>query len=353
MTVTVYSSKDASAPVMTGVSGSLVAVLDACLVNGYGTKSGAGWTIAYTGTNERVYKMSPTAGTGNSLFVNDAGPSVPNEAEMTGFEAPTGLGTGSGQFPTAPQISIGIGAVVCRKSATNDATIRNWTLIADNTCFYLFVETGDFAAPLATMPFVFGDIFSYKTSDPYRTVIIGRSATNNNSNSFENFGVLAGVSYSPLAITFGGHFMDRHWSGVGGSIPVGKHIEQTKLSGTIYGQGGAGYSGTNPIPLNNSPVVGIGGISPGFVTFNYPNGPDGGLYLSPIWIHHSGAVRGYLKGLWSPVQPTPLNHNDTYSGTGNLAGKSFLSQSITIGSNSAWQNSFIGQVHIETSSTWS
>ncbi|NDU90166.1 MAG: hypothetical protein G3I08_09885, partial [Ferrovum sp.] len=119
MTVTVYSSKDASAPVMTGVSGSLVTVLDACLVNGYGTKSGAGWTIAYTGTNERVYKMSPTAGTGNSLFVNDAGPSVPNEAEMTGFEAPTGLGTGSGQFPTAPQISIGIGAVVCRKSATN------------------------------------------------------------------------------------------------------------------------------------------------------------------------------------------------------------------------------------------
>ena len=65
------------------------------------------------------------------------------------------------------------------------------------------------------------------------------------------------------------------------------------------------------------------------------------------------SVRGYLKGLWSPVQSTPLNHNDTYSGTGNLTGKSFLSQSIMIGSNSAWQNSFIGQVHIETSSTWS
>ncbi|WP_297486902.1 MULTISPECIES: hypothetical protein [Pseudomonadota] len=38
MTVTIYSSKDASAPALTGIAGSLVAVLDACLVNGYGTK---------------------------------------------------------------------------------------------------------------------------------------------------------------------------------------------------------------------------------------------------------------------------------------------------------------------------
>ena len=52
---TVYRSDDASAPVITGTAGDLVMALDAILVNGYGAKSAAGWTIAYTGANKRAY----------------------------------------------------------------------------------------------------------------------------------------------------------------------------------------------------------------------------------------------------------------------------------------------------------
>src|SRR5487761_2687143 len=99
-TVNTYQSTDASAPILTDTAGSLVALLDACLVNGYGTKTGAGWTIAYTGTNQRVYKMSATLGTGNSVYVDDSATvsgSTAEEAYLTGFEAPTGLGTGTGQ----------------------------------------------------------------------------------------------------------------------------------------------------------------------------------------------------------------------------------------------------------------
>jgi hypothetical protein len=65
MTVRVYRSTDASAPVLTGQVGSLTALLDAVLVNGYGALSAAGWTIAQTTTNKRGYKQN-TSGSNNT-----------------------------------------------------------------------------------------------------------------------------------------------------------------------------------------------------------------------------------------------------------------------------------------------
>ena len=65
MTVRVYSSTDASAPVLTGQVGSLIAVLDACLVNGYGTKTAAGWTKPFAdASNTAVYR----SGSGSRAF---------------------------------------------------------------------------------------------------------------------------------------------------------------------------------------------------------------------------------------------------------------------------------------------
>jgi hypothetical protein len=40
---TVYSSGDIGSPQLTGTSASLISVLDGVLVNGYGSKAGAGW----------------------------------------------------------------------------------------------------------------------------------------------------------------------------------------------------------------------------------------------------------------------------------------------------------------------
>lgn len=42
MTVRVYRWDDASAPTLTGQLGSLITLLDAVLVNGYGSKTAAG-----------------------------------------------------------------------------------------------------------------------------------------------------------------------------------------------------------------------------------------------------------------------------------------------------------------------
>ena len=51
MTVRVYRWDDASAPVLTGEVGKLAALLKACLVTGYGSKTAAGWSNPYSATN--------------------------------------------------------------------------------------------------------------------------------------------------------------------------------------------------------------------------------------------------------------------------------------------------------------
>ena len=353
-TVTVYRSTDASAPVLTGQAGALVGVLDACLVNGYGAKAAAGWTIPFTATNKRNYKNSAVDGTGSTLYVDDTGSGGGGvqEALCTGFKTGTAIGAGTGQFPTIAQLGIGIGAVVVRKSNTADTTARPWTVVADDTCFYLFTQTGDFTSPVCVVPFMFGDIFSYATSDPYKAMIIGRNIEGQNNfypDWFSSFS--AGYSTNALTQTLCGHFMAASWTGVGGSILVGKHTDQFKMS-TSGGQ--PTYSPTTPLSSAQATLWQMGCTTTGSVTpnysFSYPNGPDGGLYVAPVWVHHNGSVRGYLKGLWSPLQVLPLNHNDTYSGSGTLAGKSFLVQAIPGGGN----NGFVmAQCHIETSSTWS
>jgi hypothetical protein len=53
----------------------------------------------------------------------------------------------------------------------------------------------------------------------------------------------------------------------------------------------------------------------------------------------------------------PCGHADTFTGTGNMAGKSFLAlnvrSTVTINSNNANGTNAQGQIVVETSNTWS
>lgn len=359
MTVRVYRSSDASAPTLNGTAGALATVLDAILVNGYGSQTAAGWTIAYTGTNKRVYTMA-SGGTGFSAYVDDAAPGAGGgrEARITGFTTPTGLGTGTGQFPTSAQLAIGIGAVVLRKSATADSTARAWTCLADGHTFYLFAETADMTSPFCAYPFMFGDFFTYGSSDTSNCIVIGRVVENTNqvgatffatqASMYDCFASLSAQGGTALSNLLPGHYVAATFTNVGGSIGVGKHADQYKM-GFTSNMGQVGYLGSY-----GTNGVGNTGGQLWTTEFIYPNGPDSGLYVSPMWIHHNGFVRGYLKGLWCPLQHMPLNHNDTYTGTGVMAGKSLLAQNILGCSNNTSPVAMTAaQIHIETSDTWS
>lgn len=330
MAVTFYKSTDASAPSLTGQTGSLVALLDAILVNGYGSQAAAGWTIAYTATNKRDYKQG-TGSNGYYLDVDDSAPTTAKEARMRGYETMSALATGTQAFPTSAQSSF---ADVCRKSNTADSTARVWYCIADATCFYLFVDTGDFTGPAYSLGFMFGDFFSYKSGDAYNTAIMGRRVENSATDSDENFPTVWSASQI-LTAAATGHYVDRHWTGVGGSIQFCKHTSPLAFTGT-----GATTNVNGPTGCGAAMVA-------------YPNGPDGALELSPIWVGHNGSVRGYMKGLWAPCHNQPTGHGDTFSGAGNMSGKSFLSLNIKSASNNNGNGSTSGQIVIETSNTWS
>lgn len=350
MPVTTYRSTDTSAPVLTGQAGTLITLLDACLVNGYGSKAAAGWSKAFTGTNTAAYRMATSGNTGFYLNVNDAAPGAAGarEARLRGYETMSAIDTGTGPFPTVSQAATG---VFVRKSTTADATARAWTLIADDATFYLFTETGDVVSPVACCSAMFGDFESYTPGDLYNCALIARPYENKtgtaafvdtaNSTDSCNDVLFMGVgpAYSPnqLAKTIPGHYTARSYTQAGGSIGFGKHHDLFKAN-TILGSGA------------NNPWYAFGGVGDGSVSFPYPNPADGGLYASPIWVHHSNAVRGALRGLWAPLHVTPLTHNDTFSGAGPLAGKTFLAQA-----SNTFYRAFVStnsQLFVETSNTW-
>ena len=110
---TIYTNADPFGPgLISGTTGSLIAILDACLINGYGSgsayyKPAAGWSrplpsiSASAGSPAQLacYKQGAT-GSQYTLFVNDSAPNATagaREAWVTGWEVMSAL-TGSGNL---------------------------------------------------------------------------------------------------------------------------------------------------------------------------------------------------------------------------------------------------------------
>lgn len=277
----VYKSSDASAPVLDGQAGSLIAVLDACLVNGYGSKSAAGWTKPYSGTNAAVYLGSA----GHYLDVNDAGAgaATTKEANVRGYETMSAVATGTGPFPTTAQAASP--GLYIRKSATADATSRGWVLLADGTTFHLFVLSGDTAN--LYKPFTFGRFYSFKSADTYRSVIFGNVSSGTGSGSL-------GTSFGsgPSGTSNSGLYFPRSYLTTG-----------TSLVGGYYGVGDAQSAWTGPNP------------------------PDGLVYLGRLMLSEVTVIRGlrgYFRGVYQLLTAAGMADGDTFSGTGDFAGRTFL-----------------------------
>lgn len=287
----IYRHSDPSAPTLTGAVGSLNAVLDACLVNGYGSKSAAGWTKPYTGTNIAVFRQ----GAGNQFYcrVEDAasGAGVAKEAFARGYEVKANAldavdGTNTGSFPTAAQVTTGD---VIRKSVSADTVPRGWLVVADDRTVYLFIYSGDTAGTY--MAFMFGDIYSFTTSDAYRTMIIGGATPNSTST---NRNLETGSQSLGSGVT--GNYLARVAAGTGTSAPCGKT--------SVLGSAPTGTAG-NALPT-----------------------PDGNVYLGRYLVGDfsvGGMPRGYLRGLWNiALTGATVQDGDTFSGSGTLAGRTFM-----------------------------
>lgn len=380
-TVKVFRSTETGAPSLAGnAAGSLIAVLDACLVTGYGggtpdsiTRSGstatvaltghtwtegdvvlvagadqseyngefpifnvtanafdiavtgtpatpatgtitvkkapAGWTKPYTGTNKAAFRLG--GGSQAYLRIDDSPAQYPR---VVGYSSMTDVDTGSNPFPTAAQFSGGM--YWCRSNA-NDAVVRPWMVIANDRVLHLWIDTN--AIQTAANYEFFGDIASYVANDAYAALLIGNSSASN------------GTAWSTslqtvLTSTATAHYMAGAYNQIPSSTTVGKHIDSVKSAGV----GDIGRTGVNGVP--------------------YPNPVDGGLYLSPVWVHENAnrAVRGHMPGLWASCHlGKPVTHGSWVDGAGALAGRKFLALDVMrpTATNDA-------QVIIETSSTW-
>jgi hypothetical protein len=312
MTVTIYRSSDASAPALSGTAGALITVLDAILVNGYGTQPAAGWAKSFSGTNQATYR--PGAGTQFYLNVNDAAPVTAKEARVWGSETASAVLVGTNLFPTAAQQANGLFA---RKSNTADATARTWIVAADNRTMYMFVLTADLAG--CYLAWTFGDTVKLGT-DSYNCHLIARVSENSavTTISVETFSRLE----VNLTTTSPGHYLARAYTGVLGALLYGMHTDYIK-------SGGAAQMGSGTT-----------------LAMQYLNGIDGGLYIAPFWLNETGTntVRGRLRGLWMFCHnASSVNDADTFSGSGALAGRTFQILKTAGGG---------GLYVLETSDTW-
>lgn len=339
MTVTVYRSSDGSAPVLSGTAGTLITVLQKCLIDGYGSQTGAGWTYLTGFTNPSGNVGVFQAGTGSngySFRVNDnaarvgttdeaAGTPTALQARIRGYETmnlitdPTGT---PNPFPTIAQNASGF---FIRKSASVDANARNWIVVADARTCYMFIATTDVAS--SYIAWMMGEYYSFKTSDAGRSIVMGmstESAATATLDPLNNIQLRMTSSFS---------------NGLGRSLARSVNGSAGAISGTsvpLIGDGG--FNTANAVDL----VLGVGST-------NYTNAADSRLYLAPVRVGQAtgstaGDYRGRLRGLWHFGHPiASAADGDTFSGAGDLAGKTFLV--IKTGLNG-------GLYVVETSNTW-
>lgn len=318
MTVRIYKWTDVGAPILGGVVGSFIGILDACLVGtggfAYGSTPSLGWTKPYSSTNIGVYQQ----GAGSNGFClqvyDDASAvvgSVATNAAMRGYESMSAFNSGTNPFPTIAQASANAGPAF-RKCTSAAATNVEWVLVGDEQGFYFWCNAnGEGSVYSTSQLWYFGDITTLKAGDAYHTGIFSSIIS----------GVAASVMYeNPTRFSTPTASMAKY---------LARTYLQTGTSVTVSTIGAVGRA--------NNALLGGGGSA-------YPNNVDNNLYMEEVTIYENIGVnlRGKLPGFWFPLHNRPLQCFDTFSGSGTLAGKTFM----------AFNGGTTGQVLIEISDTW-
>lgn len=370
-----FLSTMAGAPVLNGTAGSLIAVLDACLVNGFnlltldslsvsggvltGAKAGHGfvvdqviatsaneaaligeWTITsvtsgtfsadatgvanVTGTGTRTAKA---AGAGwvkvpgtNKAAYKSSDPSSTGcylRVDDTGTTTARVVG-----YESMSDVDTGLGPYPTTgqvsgggyfyKSATADSTARPWMIFADSAGFYLSETVTASAYKLHG----FFDYTSTKQGDAYRNALF--CSTNNAYQNQSGYNAFTSNNFSSSGDA--GAFSPRSYTQLGSSVSL--------VCGALY-VGGSGSGGS-------------GGLT-------YPAGPSNGLIVSDFVIKETAlpTLRALsVPGLYSTPQVLPLAHGDKEGNVTGLPGRKLMA--LALGSSNANE----GRVFIDITGPW-
>ena len=387
--VKIYRHTDYGAPQLYGNAGFLITVLDACLVNGYGSQT----VLTMTHTNNIVSVTTPVphnlqpysrqtieganeAGyngefviqmldafsfyyTTSGISVSPATGTITTKSAGAGWSKPfsgTNLaayrpGAGPRHFlridDTADQnarcigyedmtaISTGTGPFPTAAQVTGGLYWQK-SNVADATSAREWIIVADDKTMYMWTRYTTTntyDAFAAEGMGDYSSYKDGdvynsfiSANTNNGSYQYMYFSYLNSYPGAVLIGSVFGFYGARSYTQIGSSAVLGKIGEYSKAA-----QGGMGAQG---------------------VGLPYPHPVDGGLYMCPITIAEGvgvaaqSVVRGIMRGVWNPLHSIPLNHGDIFNGNGDLAGKTFIT------CNACHATSSLGQFMLDISLTW-
>lgn len=330
-TVKYFTSAMTGAPTLNNTAGALIAVLDACLVNGWGSQTCSSVVIS-GGVGTATVPTTPAAiELGVVLFAGATSPTALNsERKVTSvgantivFDAsdladgtvagtitvkvaPAGWvkafsGTNEAAFKSSNVAASGMYLVVSDAGTTvaavrgyesltsisnringfplasqaatavwpksSSAATKNWWIVANDRCFYFGVAYSA-TYPSSYAIFCFGDKVSRRSGDPYRAMLWCLNA---------DPGASVGNAYSPVGttiVTSSLRYAARSYSGLGSPIV----LTPTWLDAAA-GSGLSGYSGRA-----------------------FPNPADNGVIFSPFLLLEGSGYRGALPGCYAAPQ---------------------------------------------------
>ena len=165
----IYKSTDAGAPVLSGTLGAFIALLDAVLVNGYGTKQPLGWTKEFSGPYTAVYR--PASGLRIlHRFDNSSGNMGSGYSYVTvsTYDTMTDVDTGLG--------CSGVSYFYLASYYVSVSLARPWVIIGDDRGFYFIFDQGygHIAYGYFTVNF-FGETIPIVSTDVWHNVITGKT----------------------------------------------------------------------------------------------------------------------------------------------------------------------------------
>lgn len=250
----VYRSTDSGAPVLaTATAGSALAVIRACLVDGYGSEAPAGWTEEFTDApnHTAVFRNSTASGgTGCYVRVDDREASLAYRAVVLNtYASMSDVNTGTVGTPNR---------YLYRRPA-NTNTNAAWTLVATDKAFFINIIGGYNGLAGA------GDAVSFVAADAYRYFCAGSNSNNNpnitwiGANTGVNNNAADGLSFA------------RDHTGIAGPVDYGSFA---RWSTAILG--GAGWP-VSPSPMGGEDIV------------------------MPFYLTRTDGIRGRLPGVIVPL----------------------------------------------------
>jgi hypothetical protein len=278
MSVFVYRWSDTSAPTQSNVAGELIKVLDACLVNGYGSKPSAGWSKVFAGTNLAVYRAP--AGRRCYLRVDD----TQTYTSVNAYATMSDINTGTEPFVTESYIYSRFWKAT---SVTSDNT---WEIYATDRSFYFISGVSYASYPTTYMDYrnmqFFGDYLCTSADFPYNTLLVTQQHSTNGWNS-----QIQGQQF-----TSGGKYIRRAWNHL--LVPSTQCVFRTTGDGATIG-------------------------SHGYLV--YPDRLTGAMHIDRIKLMHDYTFLGYLPGLFDPIiaGTTQFRNPMSFEGSGALSGNTF------------------------------